>query len=138
MAAKTVGLKGCGIAKEGIASAAITPGELIEFGGSNDVQRHSTVGGAARRAFALENDLIGRGIDDNYAADETVRYAVFPPGAEVLALLTSGETATKGQALESAGNGRLQVSSTPVEGSIVGWVLEDQATAGGRVKLEVN
>lgn len=135
---KTIALKGDFIRKEGEASAAITPGDLIEFGGSADVRVHATVGGQARRAFALENDLIGKGIDDAYAAGDLVQYGVFVPGAEVYARLAAGETCSKGDALESAGNGRLQVSSTPVEGSIVAWALEAQASAGGRVKAEVN
>lgn len=135
---KTIQLKGDFIRKEGEASEAITPGMLIEFGGSADVQKHSTVGGQARRAFALENDLIGKGVDDAYAAGDVVQYGVFVPGAEVYAKLTGGETCTKGDALESAGNGLLQVSSTPVEGSIVAWALETVSVAGSRVKAEVN
>lgn len=134
----TIVLKGPFIRKEGEASEAITPGHLVEFGGSADLRKHSTVGGAARRAFALENDLLGRGIDDAYAAAEAVQYGVFPHGSEVYAKLTAGETCTKGDALESAGNGLLQVSSTPVEGSVVGWALETQGTAGGRVRIETN
>lgn len=135
---KTIVVKGDFIRKEGEASGAITPGDLIEFGGANELQAHATVGGQARRAYALENDLIGKGIDDAYAAGEQVQYGVFVPGAEVYARLAAGETCAKGDALESAGNGRLQVSSTPVEGSIVGYAMEAQATAGGRVRVEVN
>ena len=134
---KTITLKGDFIRKEGEASAAITPGDLVEFGGANDLQVHATVGGQARKAFALENDLIGKGIDDAYAAGDTVQYGVFVPGAEVYCRLTASETCTKGDFLESGGNGRLQVSSTPVEGSNVAVALETQASAGGRVKVEV-
>lgn len=135
---KTIALKGDFIRKEGEASAAITPGDLIEFGGSADLRPHATIGGQARRAFAVENDLIGKGVDDAYAAGDNVQYGVFVPGAEVYARLAAGETCTKGDALESAGNGRLQVSSTPVEGSIVAWALETVSVAGSRVKAEVN
>ncbi len=134
---KTVVLKGDFIRKEGKASSAITPGDLIEFGGSADLQPHSTVGGEARKAFALENDLIGQGLTDAYDAGDTVQYGVFVPGAEVYVRLNTGKTCTKGQPLESAGNGRLQVESTPVPGSTVGWALETQSTAGGRVRMEV-
>lgn len=136
--AKTIALKGGYIRKEGEASAAITPGHLIEFGGAADVRVHATAGGQARRAFALENDLIGRDIDDAYAAGDVVQYGVFVPGAEVYAKLQAAETCTKGDALESAGDGTLQVSSTPVEGSIVAWALETVSVAGSRVKAEVN
>lgn len=136
--AKTIILKGDFIRKEGEASAAITPGDLVEFGGAADMRVHATIGGAARRAFALENDLIGKGITDAYAAGEMVQYGVCVPGAEVYARLAAGETCSKGDALESAGDGRLVVSSTAVAGSIVGWALEAITVAGSRVKVEVN
>lgn len=133
----TISLKGHFIRKEAIASAAITPGDLIEFGGSKDVQVHSTIGGAGRKAIALENDLVGKGVDDAYAINEVVQYAVFVPGSEAYVRLDGAETCTKGQALESAGNGRFQVASTPIEGSTMAYALETQASAGGRVRVEI-
>lgn len=132
---KTIALKGDYIAKEAEASAAITPGDLIE--GVATVAVHSTVGGAARKAFALENDLIGKGITDAYAAGDNVKYGVFLPGSEVNARLAAGETCTVGAALESNGDGRLVEASTPIEGSIIGYAMETQSVAGGRVRIEV-
>ena len=132
---QTIALKGDFIRKEGEASAVITPGDLIEFGGANELRVHATVGGQARRAFALENDLIGKGITDDYAAGDTVQYGVFPHGAEVYA--NAGEAVTLGDALESGGDGTLVVSSTPVTGSIVAWALETIGSAG-RLKVEAN
>lgn len=120
--------------KEAEASAAITPGHLVEFGGAAELQVHATVGGPARRAFALENDLIGKGPLDAYAANDVVQYGVFPPGAEVWAL--ASEAVDKGDFLESAGDGRLQISSTPVAASVVAVALETIGSAG-RVKVEV-
>jgi hypothetical protein len=137
MAAKTIALKGDFIRKEGEASEAITPGHLVEFGGAADLRNHTVIGGAARKAFALENDLIGKGIDDAYAAGDVVQYGVFVPGAEVYAKLAAGETCAKGAALESNGDGTLVGASTPIEGSIIGYAMEAQATAGGRVRIEV-
>jgi hypothetical protein len=137
MAKHTVALKGAFHRKEGKASAAITPGHLIEFGGTNDLRVHSTIGGQARKAFALENDLIGKGITDAYTTGDTVQYGVFPPGTEVFAILGAGLTCSKGDFLESNGNGTLKASSTPIEGSNIGVAMEAQATAGGRVRIEV-
>lgn len=133
---KTIALKGDFVRKEGVASGAITPGDMVEFGGANDVQRQSTAQAVApRRAFALENDLIGRGITDDYAAGETVQYGVFTPGAEVYANLAAGKTCTKGQALEAVASGKVQPFTT---GTKIGYALETVSAAGGRVKLEVN
>lgn len=136
---KTIGLKGECIRKERQANAAITPGDLVEVMSTGKLRRHATIGGQAAKAFALENDLIGKGIDDAYAASDQAQYGVFQPGAEVNAWLLLGESCSVGDFLESAGNGTLQVASTPVEGSNVAIALE--AITGGaaakRVKVEV-
>lgn len=128
MARNTIALKGDFIRKEGKASAAVTPGHLVEFGGANDLRVHSTVGGQARKAFALENDLIGKTIADAYALAETVHYGVFQPGAEVNAIVNYA--AQKGDFLESNGDGRLKLSSTPIEGSNIAVAMETVAGAG--------
>lgn len=136
---KTICIRGDFIRKEGKASAAITPGHLIEFGGAADLRKHATIGGQGRKAFALENDLVGQDIDTAYDANDTVQYGVFAPGAEVYAWLQTGESCVKGDFLESAGDGTLQVASTPVEGSNIAVALE--AITGGasakRVRAEV-
>lgn len=135
MATKTIAIKGDYVQKEREANAAITPGDLIEVMSTGNVRAHSTIGGQGQRAFALENDLIGKGIADAYAAGDSVKYGVFSPGAEVYGRVS--EAVNLGDALESAGDGRLQVSSTPVEGSIIAWAAETVAAAG-RCKIEVN
>jgi hypothetical protein len=129
----TIIIKGTPILKEAEAAAAITPGELIEYTGA-DVRRHSTIGGTARKAFALENDLIGKGITDSYATGDGVRYGVFYSGCVVYG--RTSESVNPGDALESAGNGLLQVSSTAIEGSLVGFAL-DTVSGAGRCRVEV-
>lgn len=139
---KTIDLKGGFIRKEGVASEAITPGHLVEFGGSNDLQKHSTAGGNARKAFALENDLVGEDISDPYDAGDTVQYGVFGQGSEVYALLADGQNVSKGAALESDGAGALRAhsgvgSAVPVE-AIVAYALEAVNASGEtRIKVEV-
>src|SRR3990172_11598410 len=105
---KTIALKGDYVLKERKANAAITPGDLVELMSTGNIRRHATLGGAAQRAFALESDLIGKGINDDYAAGESVRYGVFLPGSEAFPLLVAGESCSIGDFLESAGNGKLQ------------------------------
>lgn len=149
---KTIILKGHGIRKEGVASGAITPGHLVEFGGANDLQVHSTAAGNARKAFAVENDLIGNGITDDYAAGDQVQYSVFQTGEEVYALVAAGATAiTKGAALESAGDGTVAVYAaqavneggtatyTIYDGAIVGYALEavDNSVGGSAVRIRI-
>jgi len=126
---RTIMAKGGYIRKEGEASGTITPGMLVEFGGSNDLQAHSTAAGIGRKAFAVENDLIGRGIDDDYSAGEVVQYIIPEPGGEVYALLAGGETVSKGDALVSAGDGTLAAMGSGEEAGLIGFAMEDLANS---------
>jgi len=137
----TISLKGDFVLKEGEASEAITPGHLVEFGGANDLRKHSTGGGTARKAFALENDLVGKAIGDDYASGETVRYGVFPSGSEINALLDGGENVAKGARLVSSGDGNLREEATePEQDAIVAYAMEavdNSATSAGGTPLRI-
>jgi len=134
-----IALKGDSIRKEGEASGVITPGDLIEFGGANDLQTHGTAGGPARKAFAIENDLIGDGIADDYALGDTVQYGVFVPGAEVNAHLNYPENVSKGDPLVSGGDGGLVafIESTHEAGVIVGFANEAKNNSAGGAQVRI-
>lgn len=111
------------------ASAAITPGHLVELLNTNKVQKHATPGGnAVPKMFALEDELQGKEIDDDYSTDDRVQVWVCQPGEVVYALLKDGENAAIGAALESAGDGTLQVAASESAGAfpehVVGIALE--------------
>lgn len=149
----TIVLKGMPIQKEATAtSVAITPGELLEFSGGL-VQAHSTAGGNAQPMFAVENDQIGDGIDDDYAADAEIKYVVGRQGDELQAILADGHNVSRGDALESAGDGTLQphvpqavdeygtAIYTIYGDAIVAYAAEDVDTTGtptatARIKIE--
>jgi hypothetical protein len=136
---KAIALKGNLVRKERIANAAITPGDLVEVMSTGKLRRHGTMGGPGQIAFALENDLAGKDIATDYAANDTVQYGVFESGAEVYAWLQINESCVIGDFLESDGLGKLQVASTPIEGSNIAIALEAITGGGGvakRVKVE--
>lgn len=124
------------ITEEGAASAAITPGDLVEFGGANLFRRHASAGGNQSRLFAEANLTQGKSINDDWALGERVVVKVFNPGERVNARLASGQNVARGAYLESAGDGTLQehvVDSTGVYNhlAIVGRAYEAvDATAG--------
>lgn len=144
-------LRGDYVQKEGKASVAIRPGMLVEWDGNSvdttlGVRPCTKAGvglGATRKAFALEDDLIGRGIDDNYAINDSVKYGVFQRGAEVQALLKTGNNAAIGTALASAGAGNLQITATTVgadDEEVVGYSMEANNNISGvdvRLRVEV-
>lgn len=101
------------IMKELIAAGTITPGHLVEIDSNGKWKVHATAGGPAIRAFAVEADLNGKGIDDNYAANDWCYSWIVPNGAEVNALVAASATAiVAGDKLESAGDGTLRKATT--------------------------
>lgn len=148
--ALTVLKKGNPIVKEAVASEAITPGHLVEFGGTNDVQKHSTASGNARKAFMREQDYIGQDIDTACAAGDRIPYFVGRTGDEVRGLVAAGAAAiAKGDPLESAGDGTVKLHSPPSDAAgttikhdaIVGYAMEAVDNSGGseavRIAIEV-
>lgn len=98
------------------AVAAITPGMLLEYTSAGKVQAHSTAGGNCMpRAFAMEDELQGNGIDTAYAADDKVQCWITQAGEQVYAILADGANVAIGDPLESAGTGYLQKHVADVE-----------------------
>src|SRR5690606_17830018 len=78
-------------------------GDLVELTSDGKVQRKASAATTAQRAFAVENEVVGKGIDHDYAAGDNVLYEVLPPGAEVYALVPASAAAIViGDRLESA------------------------------------
>jgi len=117
MARNTINQRTVGdeIKDEAIAAAIIAPGNLIEVvnnAGVIEVQNHSTSDGIAAPTVAVEDDLQGNDINDNYAAAARVQYLHFRAGERALMHLANGENAVIGDFLSSNGDGTLQVSTT--------------------------
>jgi hypothetical protein len=106
------------VIEEFVASAAITPGHLVELypTTAGEIRVHSTPGGNALPMFALENEMEGQGIGDAYAHEDPVQVWVPGRGDIVNALLKDGEHVEIGDFLESAGDGTLQEHATDSAG----------------------
>lgn len=145
-------LRGDFIRKEGKASVAVKPGMLVEWDGNSvgttlGVRPCTKAGvgiGATRKAFALENDLIGKGLTpenttvDQYNIADMVLYGVFQRGAEVQAWLKTGNSVVPGDALASAGAGNLQKTATTIgadDEEIVGYSMDTLNNAAGFDKV---
>ncbi len=97
------------IRKELVANAAITPGMLIERMSTDKARAHASAGqNVTPIMFALEDELQGKTIDDNYAAADRVQCGIFRAGDEVYAILRDGENVSIGDKLESNGDGNLR------------------------------
>jgi hypothetical protein len=128
--ANRIVLKGEGRYDEAPASAALSPGHLIERLSTGKVRTHAT-----------EDSLIGKTIDDAYAADDIVRHVIASPGDVVYAILKAGQSVVIGDDLVSNGDGTLikRVPATHTDmTSIVAKADETlDATALGDTHMQV-
>ena len=109
MAYQTIKLKKhSDVIQEFEAHSTIIPGMLVALNSDNEVYPHPVSSGNAVPSFALEDELQGKGIDDDYAAGDRVQVWVAGRGDEVNALLKDEQTIVIGQFMESDGEGRLQ------------------------------
>lgn len=114
----TIILKGDPARDEAIANAAITPGNLIELLSTGKVQKQATAAVPAQAMFAIEDEMQGNDLTDDYSAADLVQYAVFKKGQWVHAILADGEAAVIGSKLESNGSGELRVQDTNSDGTL--------------------
>jgi len=113
---RTILLKGRGIAKEGVAGGAITPGMLVALNSSGKYIAHNAAGKATTPVFARENELAGKGINTAYALDDTVFVEAVGRGCEVYALVAANAAAIViGDKLVSDGAGGLKKATTPAD-----------------------
>ena len=148
---ETILLKGSGIYQEAQATAIIQAGYLVEIDGENGVRPQSVQRANCRRAFALENDLLGKGINDGYKVGERVRYVSLHQGNKVYAKVAGGaEAIAVGDALEASGKGTVRKLTEPTVvdgkpttagGFIIGYALEavnnSTAKVESFIKMEV-
>ena len=149
MAINTIKLKKYSdVIEEYEAGGTITPGMLLEENSEGKVVAHSNAGEFAEKMFALEDELQGKGIDDDYASGDKVQCWIAGRGDQVYAILADGQNVAVGDILESDGNGALEkavaetASATTYPGSVVAVALEavdttNSAVATARIKVRV-
>jgi hypothetical protein len=104
--------------EEKTANAAVTPGMLVEPMASGNFRAHATAEGNALPMFAKEDELQGKEITDNYAANDKMQVWIPTRGDIVNAILADGETAVIGSELSSNGDGKLRVHVADDSGDI--------------------
>jgi hypothetical protein len=122
------------VTEEGKAIEAIVPGMLVQ--GVTTHKRNATASAVVPKAFALERDEMGDGINVPYASGDTVKIGHFWPGQRVYALLASGQTVAEDGKLEAAIDGYVKAGTTAPIGRAIEAVNN---TTGGvpRVRMEI-
>jgi hypothetical protein len=102
------------VIEEFTAAAALSPGMLVELTpAATTIRKHATAGGNAIPMFALEDELQGKGITDDYAAGDQVQVWVAGRGDIVYARILDEEHIEIGDFLESGGGGFLRECQPP-------------------------
>jgi hypothetical protein len=131
----TILLRGDPLASEGnVITAAITPGMAVLPAGNNVARAGANV---ISPSFARENEIVGKGIDDDYAVGERCLYWTPRKGDWFYAILGTAQNIAAGASLSTGANGVLvaQTSTNPT----VARALEAVTTTGAvaRIKVEV-
>lgn len=125
-----------------VSDEAISPGQLIEGGGSNDIQLQSTAGENCERAVAMVDRNTHGGRTDDWASGDTVEYAIAQRGDELYMRLGSGSSEyniSKWEFLEADGNGNLQsAGTTGDENDRLFQALEAVDNSGGSSEAFIN
>jgi hypothetical protein len=120
MAKQTIKLKKyTDIVNEYVADATITPGMLVAVASDGKIDPQNVAGGVCEKMFALENELLGKTIADNYAAGDPVQCWIATPGEEVLAWILNGEDIAKGDKLVAGGGGKLKEYDPAASAAVV-------------------
>ena len=106
------------IREEYVATAAITPGMLVEVTAAGTVQAHSTESGNVLPMVAGEDALQGKLITEAYVAEQPVQVWVPTRGDIANMILANGEDVAVGDFLESDGNGALKKHTAATSGDI--------------------
>jgi hypothetical protein len=146
-AIRTILARGCGERYEAQAAAGtIKPGHLLQLNSTGKVAIHAGAALNAPQYFAVENDLIGKTIDDLYATDDVVQYVHAARGAEIYALVAAAAAAIViGDYVESAGDGTVRKAATDTATdntqrlAMVGQAVEavDNSGGGSAVRLRI-
>lgn len=139
---KTITIDSDVTVKESTASGVITPGQLIEQNAATTYRRHAGSGAMAATSFAVEDDLQGKEIGEDYATGSKVFFKIFRRGDKVFAILENGQNVGINAFLVSNGNGNLIADDTPVGAPVVARALEaidlsDSQDVDARILVEI-
>lgn len=134
---ETIVIKSEPLLKEGKATSEIYPGHLVALTGEAQIGVQTAPKTNVRRAIALENDLLGKSINDAYAVDENVVYGAFYQGQEAyVRVAANAEALVVGDGLESAGDGTVRKVT---DGIVIGYAMEakDNSSNSSEVFIKV-
>ena len=126
------------------ASAAITPGMLVEMaasGGETTWVANAAAADVQYKAVALNAPYLNDGIDTDYASGDRVPVAFLTPGAVFYGIIPSGQDIAVGDHLQSNGDGKMkEATATTAAASVAHFQSLDApgaVTADTRLRVVV-
>lgn len=98
-----------------VAIETITPGMLLEYHNDSGVLKwgvHDAADDPCPLAVALEQLMMNKTVDDNYAAGDLVQAGILRSGSQFWGLVPIGANLNPGDRLQSNGNGMLKAAAT--------------------------
>lgn len=127
-----------------VAGATIRPGMLIEKYNDAGVTKwrpHSATADMRTVAVAVEQLMLNKGVDDDYAAGDLVQAAYLGSGCIFWGIGLSGQTIGNQTALQSDGTGKLKAATATTAAANVAWFKSNDAlgaiVADTRCRVEV-
>ncbi len=118
--------------EDAVATGTITPGSVVQLGATaspNEVAVQSTAAGKRPVWVALHDTDLGRGINDDYVAGDSVKYIRSLAGDEFFALVAASAAAiAKGALLEFDASGGFRILAA---GAAKAIALEAVDNSGG-------
>jgi hypothetical protein len=134
---RTIRLKGQGVRLERPAAGTITPGHLVKLGAANTLVVNSVALTKCPLIFALENELVGLGIDDNYVSGDLVQAEHMYPGQWVNALVAASAAALViGDFVEPAADGTVRKFTSGTQLGVV-MVAVDNSTGTAVARAQI-
>lgn len=116
---------------EALANAALSPGHLVELMSTGKVKKNTIVAGTIPVAVAKEDAMIGKTINDAYAADDLVPYHIARSGDVLHLRLPAGASAVvKGDGLEPVSGGTVQKFASGVRRFIAEEAVDNSGGPG--------
>lgn len=126
------------VIEELVAGGTITPGMLLDISATNTVT--AATGAGTLPVFALEDELQGKGIDNNYASGDPVQCWIPYRGDVVNAILKAGKKTAIGTPVASNGDGKLKQagsSDTPIGFAVTAVDLTGSGATDARVLVRI-
>jgi hypothetical protein len=132
---RTIIVWGEGTRREYPAASAISPGDYVVINSSGAALRLGTAKLRGQNMFAIENEVFGKGVEVDYAANDRVLCEAVHSGMMVNVTIAAAATAIViGDSLEAAADGTLRKFT---DGVIIAVAEEAVDNSGGASKTRV-